>query len=55
MKTTVITLPTSRPRNPCVAASRRRKAGPHRRAAGGVRRQARVALQRELERPQSSP
>jgi hypothetical protein len=41
---------TSKPRNPLVAPSLRRKAGSHRASAGAQRRQATVALRRELER-----
>jgi hypothetical protein len=41
---------TSKPRNPLVAPSLRRKAGSHRASAGAQRRQATVQLRRELER-----
>jgi len=47
LKTTV-TVPTAKPRNPLVAAARRRLAGAHRRGAGGQRQQAALALRREL-------
>jgi hypothetical protein len=47
MKT--MTLPSLKPRNPLVAASRFRKAGAHRPGAGALRRQARIALRREIE------
>lgn len=36
------------PRNPLVAASRRRLAGVHRRSSGGVRQRQQQALHREL-------
>ena len=43
-----ITVPTTKPRNPLVAAARSRLAGAHRRGAGGQRQQAARALRREL-------
>jgi len=44
-----LTVPVSRPRNPLVAAARRRKAGAHRRSKAALRRQAEQALRRELQ------
>lgn len=41
-------VPSLKPRNPLVAASRRRLAGAHRRTAGGQRQLLRHSLQREL-------
>lgn len=43
-----VTLSSSKPRNPFIAAAQRRLAGPHRRSPGGQRQQARLALRREL-------
>ncbi|MFL6699590.1 MAG: hypothetical protein ACJ8GJ_20675 [Vitreoscilla sp.] len=41
-------VPTSKPRNPLVAAARFRQAGQHGNAHGGTRREGRQALKREL-------
>jgi hypothetical protein len=43
-----VIVPTLKPRNPGVAASRVRRAGAHRRSAGGERRLGRTELAREL-------
>ena len=43
-----ITGQTSKPRNPLVAPSLQRKAGPHRASGGAHRQRARVTLRREL-------
>ena len=43
-----VTVQTLKPRNPLVAASRRRLAGAHRRRGGGVRQRHQQALHREL-------
>ena len=50
-----ITVHPSKPRNPLVAAALLRKAGTHRRCAGALRQQARLALRRELQHDRSSP
>jgi peptide subunit release factor 1 (eRF1) len=42
------TRPSSKPRNPLVAAAHRRLAGAHRRSNGGQRQQSQQALRREL-------
>jgi hypothetical protein len=55
MKTNLMTLKSAKPRNPLVAASFRRKAGPHRASGGALRQQARLRLQREVERLRESP
>lgn len=55
MKTLKLTLETSKPRNPFVVASLRRKAGDHRASGGALRRQAKAALRREIERLKPSP
>lgn len=44
-----VTLNSTKPRNPLVAAAHRRLAGMHRRSVGGQRQQARQALRRELQ------
>ena len=41
-------VPAPKPRNPLVAACRRRHAGAHRRSAGGIRQRERLALKSEL-------
>ncbi len=41
-------VPSSRPRNPLVAAARFRQAGQHGNGAGAARREGRQALKREL-------
>lgn len=50
-----ITIKTLKPRNPLVAASRRRLAGPHRQATGAQRRQAKTGLRQEVARLRRSP
>lgn len=45
----LITVPTSQPRNPFVAAARFRQAGMHRHSGHALRQQGRRALQREVE------
>lgn len=49
MPLTSITVPSSQPRNPLVAAARFRHAGSHRRSTQALRRQARGALRRDIE------
>lgn len=44
-----------KPRNPLVAPSLMRKAGPHRMRGGATRQQALSALRREVERLKPSP
>lgn len=44
-----ITLTVRKPRNPLVAASLQRRAGPHRRSTGAQRQRAGIALRRELQ------
>jgi hypothetical protein len=48
-------LKTLKPRNPLVAASRRRRAGAHGKSAGALRQQAERGLRREIERLRPSP
>jgi hypothetical protein len=48
MTMSTLILQPLKPRNPLVAASRRRLAGAHRRSTGGVRQHHRHALHREL-------
>lgn len=50
-----LTLKTTKPRNPFVAATLRRVAGAHRMGPGARRQQGRQALRHELERLRSSP
>jgi len=50
-----ITVKTLKPRNPLVAASRRRLAGSHRSGPGAQRQQAKSALRQEVERLRLSP
>jgi hypothetical protein len=50
-----ITLNTLKPRNPLVAASRRRLAGPHRSGTGAQRQQAKAGLRQEVARLRLSP
>ncbi len=50
-----ITVPTTKPRNPLVAAAHRRLAGAHRRGAGGQRQRAALALRRELQHERHPP
>jgi hypothetical protein len=54
-KPIVMTVTARKPRNPFVVASLRRKAGAHGVAGGAARRQARVALRREVDRLELSP
>jgi len=50
-----LTLKNPKPRNPLVAPSLQRKAGPHRTSGGASRQQALSALRREVGRQRPSP
>jgi hypothetical protein len=50
-----LTIKPLKPRNPLVAASRRRSAGSHRTSGGAMRQQAEAALRREVRRLKPSP
>lgn len=50
-----LSLKTTKPRNPFVAAALRRAAGSHQLAGGARRQRARQALRQELDRLRSSP
>lgn len=50
-----LSLKTTKPRNPFVAASLRRVAGAHEPGRGARRQQGRMALRRELDQLRKSP